>query len=241
MNYIERAYRNRVSGNWLSSFCVIEKETDLHISSDGHDLKGLAIESIRRHRNILERYIRNHSQFLTSLVPLPTDTMAPMIVKDMVNAVQCAGVGPMASVAGAIAEYVGYDLLNECSNVIVENGGDVFIKLVEKEISVGIFAGESPLSYKVALKITPEETPLGICTSSATVGHSISFGTADAVCIKSKSALLADAAATAVCNSIKCPGDIKTALHKASDIKGVLGVVIIAGNKMGASGDIEFV
>jgi len=241
MNYIERVYRSRVSGNWLSSFRVIEKETDLHISSDGDDLKDLAIKSIRSHRNVLEKYITNHSEFLTSLVPLPIDIMAPAIVKDMAKAVQLAGVGPMASVAGAISEYVGYDLLSKCSNVIVENGGDIFIKLLEKEISVGIFAGKSPLSYKVALKITPEETPLGICTSSATVGHSISFGTADAVCIKSKSALLADAAATAVCNSIKCVGDIKMALHKAFDIQGVLGVVIIAGNKMGACGDIEFV
>ncbi len=240
MKYSERVYRNRISGNRLPTYRVVVKETDLNISSDGN-LRDIAIESVRRHRNTLEEYIKIHPEFLTSIVPLFRDNMAPPIIRDMIEAAHDSGVGPMASVAGAIAEYVGLDLLTFSANIIVENGGDIFMKIVDRDIRVGIFAGESPLSYKVVLKIAPEETPLGICTSSATVGHSLSFGRADAVCTTSKSTSLADATATAICNSVKREGDIKAALHDASEIKGVLGIVIIAGNKMGAYGNIELV
>jgi len=149
-----------------------------------------------------------------------------------------AGVGPMASVAGAIAEFVGKDLLRYSNNVIVENGGDVFIK-TRKNLRVGIFAAESALSMKVAIRVLPEETPLGICTSSASVGHSLSFGIADAVCVKSKSALLADAAATFVGNRVKKKENIKRAIEEGLKIEGVLGVVVIAGDAMGIAGNIE--
>ena len=144
----------------------------------------------------------------------------------------------MASVAGAIAEFVGKDLLRYSNNVIVENGGDIFIK-TGKGMRVGIFAAESALSMKVAIRVLPEETPMGICTSSASVGHSMSFGIADAVCVKSKSAILADAAATFVGNRVKKKENIKRAIEDGLKIEGVLGVVVIAGDAMGIAGNIE--
>lgn len=240
MKYVERFYRNLITAGGLSRYRVVEKETDLFISSD-IDLSDSAIRSVRLHRNTVEEYIASHPRFLTSLVPLSIDPMAPPIIRDMMSAAHSAGVGPMASVAGAIAEYVGFDLLESCNNVIVENGGDIFMKITDKEARVAIFAGDSPLSHKVTLNILPAETPVGLCTSSATVGHSLSFGTADAVCIKSRSTSLADAAATAVCNSIQGEGTIKKALQSGTAIAGVTGIVIIAGDTMGACGDIQFV
>ena len=144
----------------------------------------------------------------------------------------------MASVAGAIAEFVGQDLLRYSNNVIVENGGDIFIK-TGKGMRVGIFAAESALSMKVAIRVLPEETPMGICTSSASVGHSMSFGIADAVCVKSKSAILADAAATFVGNRVKKKENIKRAIEDGLKIEGVLGIVVIAGDAMGIAGNIE--
>jgi len=144
----------------------------------------------------------------------------------------------MASVAGAIAEFVGKDLLRYSNNVIVENGGDIFIK-TGKGMRVGIFAAESALSMKVAIRVLPEETPMGICTSSASVGHSMSFGIADAVCVKSKSAILADAAATFVGNRVKKKENIKRAIEDGLKIEGVLGIVVIAGDAMGIAGNIE--
>ena len=175
---------------------------------------------------------------MTSLTPIDQDHLAPDIVRDMLRVSSMAGVGPMASVAGAVAEYVGRDLLPQTLNVIVENGGDIFLKTLN-EITVGIYAGDSPLSEKIALRVRPSETPLGICTSSATVGPSLSLGRADAVCVKSRSASLADAVATAVGNVCKSKSDIRKALALGSGITGVLGILIIMGGELGAWGEME--
>jgi ApbE superfamily uncharacterized protein (UPF0280 family) len=156
----------------------------------------------------------------------------------MISASRAAGVGPMASVAGAIAEHVGRQLLLKSFNVIVENGGDIFLNMKE-DISIGIFAGQSPLSGRIALRIPAGQSPLGICTSSGTVGHSLSFGIADAVCIKSSSAALADAAATAAGNLIRSKSDMRKGLDRAMSIRGVLGVLIVTGDTLAVKGDME--
>jgi len=146
----------------------------------------------------------------------------------------------MAAVAGAVSEFVGNDLLqlNQTENLLIENGGDIFLKSKNKQ-TVSVFAGESALSYKVNILIKPEETPLGICTSSATVGPSLSFGNADAVCVISQSATLADAAASAIGNRVKSKKDIKTVLEYGIKIPEVRGIVIIYGNDIGIIGNIE--
>jgi len=146
----------------------------------------------------------------------------------------------MASVAGAVSEFVGKDLFNQTENLIIENGGDIFLRSKSKLI-VAIYAGESALSYKINISVNSEETPLGICTSSATVGPSLSFGKADAVCVISKSATLADAAASAIGNRVKSKKDIKAALDYGIKIHGVTGIIIIYGDDMGVIGDVTFV
>lgn len=158
----------------------------------------------------------------------------------MAEAALKAGVGPMAAVAGAIAEAVGRDLLEHSSDIIIENGGDLFIKTTRERV-VGIHAGDSLFSGKLGLTIRPTETPCGICTSSGTLGHSLSFGKADAVTIVSASASLADAAATACCNRIQSPEDISTALSAARGIEGVSGVIIVIADRIGAAGDVRLV
>jgi ApbE superfamily uncharacterized protein (UPF0280 family) len=144
----------------------------------------------------------------------------------------------MAAVAGAMAESVSRDLLELSQEVIVENGGDIYLA-TSRERTIGIYAGSSPLSLKLGIVLQPEDTPLGICTSSGTVGHSLSFGRADAVCILSKSAALADAAATAVGNRVQEGKDIDRGLEKGKEIEGVLGTLIIVGEKVGVWGDIR--
>lgn len=240
MKYQERTYRNRVSKKEnLVSFQIKVGETDLYISA-GKDLTDIACTSVHKYRRFIEEYIKHRPQFLDSLVPIKPDEMAPAIIKDMLKASRISGVGPMASVAGAVAQHVGMDLLEHSDDVIVENGGDIFLKS-ETEIIIGIFAGESPMSHKVGLKILPEDMPLGICTSSGTVGHSLSLGRADAVCVTSKSASLADAAATSIGNRVRKERDIKAALESGAEIEGVLGILIIVGDKLGAYGAIELV
>jgi len=158
----------------------------------------------------------------------------------MLQAAMLAQVGPMAAVAGAIAEKVGVDLLTHTQQIVVENGGDIFLK-VSKDLTIGIYAGNSPLSDKIGLKILLSHTPLGVCTSSGTVGHSLSFGKSDAVTVIAQSTPLADAAATAIGNLVKEKRDIEKGLELAKFIKGIHGALIIVNDQFGAWGNIEIV
>jgi ApbE superfamily uncharacterized protein (UPF0280 family) len=238
MKYEDRLYRLLINKDNLLSYNVKILESDLFISSDSN-LSKQAGKSLITHRNSLESYIGIHPQFRTSLVPVQDDSFVPPIVREMIRQSGICGVGPMASVAGAVADFVGNDLIDLTENLIIDNGGDIFLK-VNHQVAVGIYAGESALSYKFNLIVKPEETPLGICTSSATVGPSLSFGIADAVCVISKSATLADAAASAIGNRVKSMKEIKPSLDYGIEIPGVLGIVIIVGNNMGAIGNVEF-
>ncbi|MFH1612311.1 MAG: UPF0280 family protein [bacterium] len=184
--------------------------------------------------------MKQNPLFLTSLEPIYLEKNVPSIVKEMIKASAKVGVGPMAAVAGAIAEFVGKTLLNYSKEIIVENGGDIFIKSSKKRY-IGIYAGNSFFTKKIAIEIFPEKTPLGICTSSGTVGHSLSFGKADAVTIISSSTALSDAAATAVGNLIKNELDIFQGIEFVKNINGLKGVLIIKNDKIGIWGDIKIV
>ncbi len=235
--YQPRTYRHWVSSPDLVSFSVAVAETDLRISAS-EDLTEEARRLIIKYRDKLEGYIKEQPLFLSSLEPLPGARGAPSIVKEMVRAARRTGVGPMAAVAGAAAQYVGVELLKLSPELIVENGGDIFLKS-RRERVVAIYAGGSSLSGKIGIRIKGAATPLGVCTSSGTVGHSLSFGRADAVVAVAKSAILADAAATALGNRIKTVADIAGGLKYAKGIDGLLGAVIILGDKFGAWGDVE--
>jgi ApbE superfamily uncharacterized protein (UPF0280 family) len=232
-----RTYRNRIHGHDLVSFNVTVKETDLYIRAR-KNLRRKAERLVEKYRSIIENFIERNPGFLTSLEPFTAGEDAPLIVKEMAESGAAAGTGPMAAVAGAIAEYVGSELLEYSPEVIVENGGDIFMKTL-KPRTVSIYAGRSPLSEKLVLEIEPGDTPLGICTSSGTIGHSLSYGKADAVVVLSPSTSLADAVATAIGNVIKSPDDIPDGLALGETIQGIKGVLIIAGDKAGARGDIR--
>lgn len=234
--YEPRTYRGACSGGDLVSFRVVLAQTDLWIRAE-RDLSGEALRAIRSVRQEIEGTIRTHRAFSEALSPCPVAGDAPEVVREMAQAAEHAGVGPMAAVAGAVAEYVGRDLLRFSDQVIVENGGDIFIRSRHPR-SVGVFAGASPLSNKLALRIAPERTPLGICTSSGTVGPSKSFGRADAVVVLSHSTALADAVATAAGNRIESPGDIEGAMDFALALEGVMGIVIVLGERLGVRGEV---
>ncbi|HEU65760.1 MAG TPA: UPF0280 family protein, partial [Chloroflexi bacterium] len=178
-----RFYRHWIKDSDLVSFNVAVAQTDLYIRSQ-RNLKDKALNSVLKHRRSLEAYIEHHPIFLTTLEAYQAEAEAPAIVKEMSRVSQLTGVGPMAAVAGTIAEAVGRDLVAFSPEVIVENGGDIFLKTSKKRL-VGIYAGQSSFTRKIALEIVAEETPLGIGTSSGTVGHSLSLGGADAVIVLS--------------------------------------------------------
>ncbi|MFC2035141.1 UPF0280 family protein [Chloroflexota bacterium] len=235
--YQSRTYRHWISNDKLIAYNVVIKETDLYIRTVTN-LRKKALDSVSKCRQMLETVIQQYPDFLVSLKPLSINNDAPVIIKEMADAANQVGVGPMAAVAGAIAEFVGRELLHFSPEVIVENGGDIFLKS-RKRRTVGIYAGNSPLSGQIGLEIEAEDTPLGICTSSGTVGHSLSFGTADAVVVLAPSTSLADATATAIGNLVTEPCDIPNGIELAQGISGLKGVIIIKDDQLGVFGQLK--
>ena len=235
--YRPRTYRHWIEGKDLVSFTVTIKETDLYIRSK-ENLQRKAQRMVLKYRTQLEKYIDKNPAFQSSLEPLAASGGEPRIVEMMIAAGQKVGVGPMAAVAGALAECVGQELLEYSPEVIVENGGDIFMKTLKKRV-VGIYAGDSPLSGKIGVDIEGRDKPLGICTSSGTVGHSMSFGSADAVVVISDSTTLADAAATAIGNKVRTIEDISSAIEFGNSIDGLKGLIIIKDDAIGVWGDIK--
>ena len=234
-----RTYRQRISGGHLCTYPVTVRETDLFIST-GTRLDDLARESVLTWRGQIESYISQYPEFLHSLVPWNPPGPAPSIIRSMSFAAAKAGVGPMASVAGAIAEAVGKDLLAHSQEVIVENGGDIFIQ-THKPIIAAVFAGTSPLSMKFGLRIDRSSTGIGLCTSSGKIGHSKSFGLADAVCVRSDDCALADAAATAIGNRVRSFSDVEGAIDFGRSVPGITGILIVVASRMGVWGEMELV
>jgi ApbE superfamily uncharacterized protein (UPF0280 family) len=239
MAYQEREYRNYVKADNLTKFEVIEKETDLLILAD-NNLYDKALAQVLRYRGEIDKFISTHPKFAKSYSPVWTGFKAPPIIKEMARAARKARVGPMAAIAGTLAEFVGKELLEFTQELIVENGGDIFLKINQPR-KVGIFAGNSPFSEKVALEVEPRKKPFSVCTSSGTVGPSFSFGRADAVVVIAQKAALADAAATAIGNVVKEISDIEHGLKLAKRIRGLEGVLIIKDDQMGALGKVKLV
>ena len=234
-----RNYRAHAQRKGLVPFTITVKETNLHIQAN-KTLSREAVKSVLICRNYIENHIQSHPTFLRSMVPVHQIPHAPEIIRDMIDAAIRAQVGPMAAIAGAIAQYTGKDLMTLSDQVIVENGGDVFLK-THSDTTLAVFAGKSPLSMKVGVKIAKRETPFALCTSSGTIGHSTSFGKADAVTILADSCAFADAVATALANRVKTESDIQPTIDHGKNISGVQGIIVIKKKKLGAWGDLELV
>jgi ApbE superfamily uncharacterized protein (UPF0280 family) len=230
-------YRSFMKSGGLVTRRIVIKQTNILVAGLS-DLELLARGLVEKYRNQIEGYIVRHPNFLTTLKPERWDPFAPDIIQSMINATAKTGVGPMASVAGAIAEYVGWGLLAYSREVIVENGGDIFIRS-ERKIEVLLLA-ESSEFLGVRIAIQSPNTPMGLCTSSGKLGPSLSLGKADAVMTLATSATLADAAATAIGNLIHDPEDIWPAMELGQKI-GLEGLMIIASGHIGMWGKIELI
>ena len=235
----ERTYRTQMQRRGLVGFRVAVQETDLMILAQ-RDFKSEVRSLVIQERQHLERYIEQHPEFLATLTPWPPDPYAPPLVREMIDAAATAGVGPMAAVAGAIAARVGQALMPWSDEVIVENGGDIFMH-VKRPATVSLYAGRSSLSHKVGIRIKPDQQTWGVCTSSRTVGPSLSLGRADAACVVAADTALADACATALGNRVPEAAAINAALEWLADVPGLHGAVVVVGGHLGAWGDIELV
>ncbi len=233
--YEPRTYRRLVAAEGLTTFEVRVAETDLQIAAE-RDLTAAAHAAVRDVRATIEAFIAEHPDFAATLEPYPHLSEAwPAPVRAMVRAGRAAGTGPMAAVAGAVAEAVGRALLPQTRQVIVENGGDVFLA-TDQERVLALYAGQAPLSLRVGLRIGPELSPVAVCTSSGTVGPSLSLGKADAATVLGPDAALADAAATALGNRVARAEHVEAALDWVLSVEGVLGAVVLVGETLGARG-----
>ena len=238
-------YRSLINNSDLEKFELLVKETNILIlfkqnSLNDTKLKDIAYNSLLDCRRQVENYLLHHPSFQKSYAPIRVKKNDSSIIEEMIKTSFLVNVGPMAAVAGAIAEFVGKELLKFCKEVIVENGGDIFLK-TDKKRRVGVYAGDSPFSEKIALEIAPESTPLGICSSSGTFGHSFSFGKADVALAAAKSSALADASATAVGNLIQTKEDLSRGIRFAKKIPGLSGMLIIKEDKIAIWGKIKIV
>ena len=234
-----RTYRKHHRKDGLVSFDITVKETNLNIQAD-RDLSSKAVAYVLEIRHTLETYMAQHPSFAAALGPYADPGPVPEAIYPMIEAGCLSNVGPMAAVAGMVAEYTGNKLLAHSREILVENGGDIFVKS-DSDTVFSIYAGASPFSMTTGIKIAKRAAPYGICTSSGMVGHSKSFGKADAVTILSDSCALADAAATSLGNRVTTPADIQPAIDMGSRIPGILGIVIIKNDKIGAWGELELV
>jgi len=235
--YEERSYRRASRPVDLFCYEVAVKETDLFCCTS-IDLKPFIAEKALFYRNQLEAYIRLRPEFFSSLLPVGEDPLAPRIACEMIAAAHRVGVGPMACVAGAIAEYIGRDVNPLADEYIIENGGDICLR-TGRPRTVAVYAGDSPYTGRIGVTLKAREQPYGVCTSSATVGPSLSFGKADAVCVISGSALFSDGLATRLGNLVAEEDEIGPALEEAKRFPEVMGALIVLGRKLGVWGDVD--
>jgi len=240
----ERFYRNAFNTVRFASFTLQYRDSDLWIGVDhgsfSPKMAELLLSEVVELWQCLEGYIQNHPDFKTSHTPVALLENAPEAAILMAEAGLRAGTGPMAAVAGFFAWHSGEILRHKfgAKEIVVENGGDFYLYL-EKDLTMTIYAGKSPLSDRIAVVIPASSTPCGVCTSSGTVGHSFSYGRADAVMIACKSPLLADAWATSLANRIKSPGDIAHLLNLSEEYPEIESIIAICEDKVGIRGNFD--
>lgn len=243
MNYQPRTYRTDMQADRLKYFSVVMEETDLRVGvgyGEWNDSIPTRIGELTLElRQTLKSWIVIQPAFLHSHKPLSISEKAPPLVQLMVESTKKANVGPMAAVAGTFAKLIGERICEEfqLSNLIIENGGDIWLKSSEPVI-VRIDAGNSSLTGLIGIEIQANQTPCGICTSSGTTGHSFSYGKADSVSVVSGCASLADAWATALCNQIQTSEDLIKVVPLQTLSAEIQGVVSILKESVAASGNI---
>lgn len=213
----------------------VHHEAVLRICCDAFDA---VTEEIVRQRQILEDYIRRHPAFRTSFEPIELLPDAPEVAQRMARAAGSVGVGPMAAVAGAMAELAAQaGLAAGASEAIVDNGGDVFVQATSPVV-IALHTGTAKLADRLAFSLRPEDTPISVCSSSGKMGHSTSLGRCDLATVVARDGALADAAATQAANLVRTIDDVDAALERIMAIDGIDGLVIVKDDRVGLAGHL---
>ncbi|MBO4723740.1 MAG: UPF0280 family protein [Bacteroidaceae bacterium] len=244
MEYKERSYRSRFSNDERRWFCVKFLESDLWIGVDSGSysasMEADTYAMLVDLRRSMDAYLLVDPQYKAALTPYDAGLEAPEILKEMSRVCHKTGIGPMSAVAGAVALHVADFIKSKfgVKEVIVENGGDIYAE-AGTDMDISVFAGQSPLSEKIGLHIPAADFSLGICTSSGTVGPSLSLGRADAVMIVCKDVLLADSYATAMANRIQSVNDLQPVIDRIQNIPDILGAIAVKDDRMAVCGQFE--
>jgi ApbE superfamily uncharacterized protein (UPF0280 family) len=205
------------------------------VRSERHQV---VFEAIKARRGEIEDYIRRDPGFRRALLPEELLPDAPAIVEAMAKAAGAAGVGPMAAVAGSIAESAARAAIAAgAREAIVDNGGDLYVRS-PRTVVVGLYAGVRSKLAGLALEVAPHMMPLAVCSSSGRMGHSLSLGDCDLATVVAADGALADAVATATANRVRSPADVETALQFALGIRGVTAVLVVQDGRVGMAGDL---
>ncbi|MBI9080761.1 MAG: UPF0280 family protein [Pseudodesulfovibrio sp.] len=237
----ERSYRDSVRPqDGEVRFQVAVEQTDLLIVAE-KDLQVEIASYVSMIRGEIKNWIMFHPEFAVSLSPVDVPDTAPEVVRAMARAGGVCDVGPMAAVAGAVAQAVGDRFVGQSPNILVENGGDTYLHSTRERV-VALLA-EPDSGARVGLRIEAGSFPVAICASSGTIGHSLSLGAGDLVAVRAEDARMADAAATALCNLLKSEADIDRVLKRARELAefGLEGVFVQCDQKIAAWGELELV
>jgi len=237
----ERGYRRSLDpASGETAFQVVVEQTDLHLVARA-DLSSAVGSFLHELRGPLKAYIAACPEFLESLVPVEVPADAPALVRDMAAAGLACGVGPMAAVAGAIAQAVADRFAPLSPDVLVENGGDCYLHSTRPR-TVALLADPAG-GPSLGLRLEVPDFPCSLCSSSARIGHSLSLGRGDLVAVRSRSGALADAAATALCNLLRTRRDLDRVMAAAQALQpaGVDGVFAQLGGAIAAWGEMELV
>lgn len=235
-------YRSLISATDLRSTRIRIKESDLLIRME-RECSIPARKALLRYREAIENYLALHPGFQESLVPLSAEASSHPIIVAMTRAAFLCGVGPMAAVAGALAYFVGIELQAISSEVIVENGGDIYLNCNRERI-ISVYAGkESPRLPGLGIKISPDDAPIGVASSSGKLGRSLSWGISDVAVVLASDPIVADGAATALANRVYAadPSVIESAGSFILNIPGIIGYLIICGKLVSTGGNIKIV
>lgn len=236
-----RAYRDSVRPqDGEVRFLVAVEQTDLLVVAE-KNLQEAVASHVSQVRGDIKNWIMFHPDFAESLVPVAVPDTAPDIVRAMAEAAARCNVGPMAAVAGGVAQSVADVFVGESPNILVENGGDVYIHSTRERVVALLAEPES--GSTIGLKIEADAFPVAVCASSGTIGHSLSLGSGDLVAVIARDGRFADAAATALCNMLKSEDDMDSVLARARELAefGLSGVFAQFDQKVAAWGALELV
>lgn len=234
-----RTYRDRcVRRDGETVFQVVVEETDLRVTALTN-LAASMTDYVTMLRGQIKAWIEIDPDFRYSLVPVEVPANAPEIVRRMAHGAMLAGVGPFAAVAGTVAQMVVERFAAHSPELIVENGGDLYL-ISRRERIIGILP-DPESGDMVGVVIKENETPVSLCASSARIGHSLSLGNGDIAVVRARDASLADAAATLFGNMLRRAADVEAVTRKAASMSriGIEGVYVQCDGSIGIWGNME--